>query len=126
MSATFIAVDLGASNGRVLAGLWDGERFTVDEVHRFPNGPVRLLGSLYWDAARLWTEILTGLSSHSAKGGQAIAGISVDSWGVDFGLLDSKGRLLGNPYHYRDARTNGMPERVFGRYRHQIEAVPSG
>ncbi|MDQ6758646.1 MAG: substrate-binding domain-containing protein [Acidobacteriota bacterium] len=113
MPATFLAVDLGASNGRVLAGHWDGARFALEEIHRFPNGPVRIMGSLFWDTARLWTEIQTGISLHSAKAGDTVAGISVDAWGVDFGLLDSRGRLIGNPYHYRDARTNGIPDRVF-------------
>ena len=113
MSATFLAIDLGASNGRVLAGQWDGARFTLEEIHRFGNGPVRLLGSLHWDTARLWTEIQAGISLYAAKPGGTVAGISVDAWGVDFGLLDSRGRLLGHPYHYRDPRTNGVPERVF-------------
>ncbi len=113
MSATFLAIDLGASNGRVLAGQWDGERFTLEEIHRFPNGPVRILGSLFWDTARLWSEIQAGIALHAAKGGGTLAGISVDAWGVDFGLLDSRGRLLGHPFHYRDARTNSVPERVF-------------
>ena len=113
MSATFLAVDLGASNGRVFAGQWDGTRFTLEELHRFPNGPVRILGSLFWDTARLWSEIQEGIARYAAKGDSTLAGISVDAWGVDFGLLDSRGRLLGAPYHYRDARTNGVPERVF-------------
>ena len=113
MSATFLAVDLGASNGRVLAGQWDGARFTLEEIHRFPNGPVRILGSLFWDTARLWTEIQAGIAMQAVKPGGTLAGISVDAWGVDFGLLDSRGRLLGHPYHYRDARTNGVPDRVF-------------
>lgn len=118
MSATFLAIDLGASNGRVLAGQWDGARFTLHELHRFPNGPVRIVGSLFWDTARLWAEIQAGISLHPTLTGSELAGVSVDAWGVDFGLLDSRGRLLGHPYHYRDARTNGVPERVF-------ESVPA-
>ena len=113
MSATFLAVDLGASNGRVLAGQWDGARFTLEEIHRFPNGPVHILGSLFWDTARLWSEIQAGISLHASKAGSTLAGISVDAWGVDFALLDGRGRLLGHPYHYRDSRTNGVPDRLF-------------
>ena len=115
MSATtnFLAVDLGASNGRVLLARWDGERFDLRELHRFDNGPTEVHGRLYWDALRLWTEIQTGMARYAAAYSDPPAGIGVDTWGVDFGLLDSAGRLLGNPVHYRDDRTNGMPEAVF-------------
>ena len=110
-AANFIAVDLGASSGRVLVGGWDGERFVLDELHRFSNGGVSVLGTLYWDVLRIWSEIEQGLAKYYARFGQAPAGISVDAWGVDFALLDPQGRLIGNPVHYRDARTGGMPER---------------
>ena len=115
MKATtnFLAVDLGASNGRVLRAGWDGERFDLQELHRFPNGPVDLLGRLYWDALGLWTEIQTGISRYAAEFSAPPAGIGVDTWGVDFALLDRAGHLLGNPVHYRDARTNDMPDIAF-------------
>lgn len=114
-TTNFLAVDLGASNGRVLAGLWDGERFQLEELHRFPNGPVRVAGHLHTDALRLWTEINIGLAAYTARYKTAPAGIGVDTWGVDYGLLDRAGNLLGNPYHYRDARTNGVPQKLYER-----------
>jgi rhamnulokinase len=109
----FIAIDLGASNGRVLLGRWDGARFDLHELHRFANGPVNVLGSLHWDVLQLWSEIKTGLARYAQQWNQPLAGIGLDTWGVDYALLDSAGRLLGNPYHYRDARTGGMVERAF-------------
>lgn len=109
-SASFLAVDLGASSGRVMECRWDGGQFDVQEVHRFPNGAVRLGSELHWDAPGIWAEIQTGLKKTKARQGRVPAGIGIDSWGVDYGLLDARDRLLGNPYHYRDARTNGLPE----------------
>ena len=111
-AARFLAVDLGASSGRVVAGDWDGSRFSLTELHRFWNGPVRALSRHYTDSLYLWTEIKKGL----ARAGEAApAGIAVDSWGVDYGLLDRAGRLVGNPVHYRDSRTDGVMEKVFTR-----------
>ena len=111
----FVAVDLGASSGRLMVGSWDGLRFELEELHRFANGGVSVRGSIEWDVLRLWSEILAGLTKFRARFGGTPAGIAVDAWGVDFGLLDRNGRLLGNPTCYRDARTNGMPEKVFAR-----------
>ncbi|WP_188188201.1 rhamnulokinase [Nonomuraea sp. SYSU D8015] len=106
MSRRFAAVDLGASSGRVmLADLSDGLELT--EAHRFPNGPVRVAGRLYWDILGLYREILTGL-----RAAGPVSSIGVDSWAVDYGLLDESGALLGNPVHYRDDRTRGVAERV--------------
>jgi rhamnulokinase len=106
MSRRFAAVDLGASSGRVmLADLSDGLRLT--EAHRFPNGPVRVAGRLYWDILGLYREILTGL-----RNAGPVSSIGVDSWAVDYGLLDESGALLGNPVHYRDDRTRGVAEHV--------------
>jgi len=115
MSATvnFVAADLGASNGRVLLGRWDGNRFALEELHRFPNGPVTVLGRMHWDTLALWTELKSGLARYAAQHVAPLSGIGLDTWGVDYGLLDASGRLLGNPVHYRDARTNGMMERAF-------------
>lgn len=118
LTVNFIAADLGASNGRVLLARWDGARFTLQELHRFPNGPVEAMGRLFWNALGLWSDILAGLARYAAQEQIPLAGIGVDTWGVDFALLDRAGRLLGNPVHYRDARNNGMPERAFA-------AVPS-
>lgn len=90
-----------------MLGRWDGARITLRELRRFPNGPVTVRGRLHWDVLRLWDEIRAGLS-----GSGPLAGVGVDSWGVDFALLDEAGELLGNPHHYRDHRTVGMPEEV--------------
>ena len=114
-SANFLAVDLGASSGRVLLGQWDGARFALRELHRFANGGVRVQESVHWDVLRLWQELKDGLARYAAEFDAPLAGIGVDAWGVDFALLDRAGHLLGNPYHYRDARTAGVPERVFAR-----------
>ena len=110
--ANFIAIDLGASGGRVLLGKFDGERFGLEELHRFPNGPVNVLGRLYWNVLGLWQEVKTGLRRYAETYQEPLAGISVDTWGVDFALLDETGSLLGQPYHYRDARTDGQVEQV--------------
>ena len=111
----FVAVDLGASSGRLMVGHWDGRRFSLDELHRFPNGGVNLHGCIYWDALRIWSEIQNGLTKYRSRFADPPAGIAVDAWGVDFALLDSRGRLLDNPSHYRDPRTNGIPQRLFQR-----------
>ena len=83
----FVAVDLGASSGRLMVGAWDGRRFALEELHRFANGGVNVRGSVEWDVLRLWSEIQTGLTKYKARFGDAPAGIAVDAWGVDFGLL---------------------------------------
>jgi len=110
----FLAVDLGASSGRVMDCRWDGTRFSLHEVHRFPNGGLRLGAGLHWDAQRLWTEIQNGLKQCQALGGPAPAAIGIDAWGVDYCLLDAEDQPLGNPYHYRDARTHGIPDALHG------------
>lgn len=117
MSATarFLAVDLGAESGRVILADFDGESVgPLEEMHRFPNGPVRMAGKLHWDALRIMAEVKKGLArSARAPGGLESAG--VDSWAVDFGLLDRDGALVSNPVHYRDARTEGMVELALHR-----------
>ncbi|HET9494629.1 MAG TPA: FGGY family carbohydrate kinase, partial [Chloroflexia bacterium] len=112
-TGNYIAIDLGASTGRVLLGRWDGARFDLQELHRFPNDPVTVMGSLHWDVLRLWAEIKQGLARYTARSDEQLDGIGLATWGVDFALLDRAGRLLGNPYHYRDSRTNGMMEQAF-------------
>ncbi len=114
MSANrYIAVDLGAESGRVVVGHLDEQGLQLEEVHRFRNGPVRLMGSLYWDVLRLWGEIKLGLSRAAQAYGESLSSIGLDAWGVDYGLLAADDTLLGNPYHYRDARTDGMMEGAF-------------
>lgn len=114
-AAEFIAVDLGASGGRVMAGRYDSRHFLLREVHRFPNAGVAAAGSLYWDVLGLWSQMLTGFAKYHAACHESPAGIGIDAWGVDFALLDSSGKLLGNPLHYRDARTEGLVQKVFAR-----------
>ncbi|HEX8551864.1 MAG TPA: rhamnulokinase family protein [Abditibacteriaceae bacterium] len=100
-SQTYAAIDIGAESGRVIAGRFDGSTLQLEEIHRFGNIPSRANGTLYWDALRLWNDIQDGLTKLDGP----IAGIGADTWGVDFGLLDERDELLGNPVHYRDART---------------------
>jgi sugar (pentulose or hexulose) kinase len=111
-SVSFVAVDLGASSGRVMDCRWDGQRFQLDELHRFANGGVRIGAGLHWDVLRIWAEIQNGLKKFRAVHDELPAGIAIDAWGVDFALLDERDRLLGNPHHYRDSRTNGVPAAV--------------
>jgi rhamnulokinase len=111
--AAVAAVDLGASGGRVMVGAVGPGRLDLHEVHRFPNIPVTVLGVLQWDVLRLYADVLAGL--RSAGGSFELASIGIDSWGVDYGLLDETGALLGNPVHYRDARTVGAVEKVLGK-----------
>ncbi len=110
-----LAFDFGASNGRAVLGKFDGCVVELTEVHRFPNDPVELVGSFHWDILRLFHEIKQGLVKCSKYHTKDVHGIGIDTWGVDFGLLDGDGKLLGNPYHYRDNRTEGMMEVAFGR-----------
>src|SRR6266567_6187819 len=96
-----LAFDLGAESGRAVRGAFDGARLMMEEVHRFPNEPVRVPDGLYWDALRLFHEIQSGLRKAGQEPG-GITSVGVDTWGVDFALLDRDGVLLGNPVHYRD------------------------
>lgn len=105
------AVDLGASSGRVMACEVSRTGIELTEVHRFPNGPVRLRDTLHWDVLGLYRGVLDGL----AKAGPVEA-VGIDSWAVDYGLLDASGALLGNPVHYRDSRTDGVAARVPDSY----------
>jgi len=114
----FLALDLGAESGRAMLGRLADGRLDLSEVHRFANGPVRVPGkaghvSLHWDALHLWNQIQQGIALAWRSG--PLAGIGVDTWGVDFGLLNHQGRLIGNPYHYRDSRTDGMLAEAFRR-----------
>jgi sugar (pentulose or hexulose) kinase len=106
-----LALDLGAESGRGMVGSFDGERLELSESNRFSNSPVRLGGTLHWDFLRLFADVLAAIRRASAAG--SLASIGLDTWGVDFGLLDRRGRLLANPVHYRDGRTEGIVERLF-------------
>jgi rhamnulokinase len=111
----FLAVDLGASSGRILLARWDGARFELQELHRFGNGPISIHGHLYWDVLQLWNEVKVGLARFASQFDEPLAAMGVDTWGVDFALLDRSGQLLGNPSHYRDSRTDGMVDLAFRR-----------
>jgi rhamnulokinase len=108
----YLAIDLGAESGRVMAGLWNGKTIRLEEVHRFPNGPVHLAGSIRWDVLRLWAEIQHGLALAAKKYTGSIISVGADTWGVDFVLLTRQGEMLGHPFHYRDYRTNGVMEKA--------------
>lgn len=109
----FLAFDFGASSGRAMLAKFDGEKITLEEKHRFSNDPVMVNGSLYWDVLRLFHEIKQGILKCANSGDRDIDCIGIDTWGVDYGLLDKNGKLLGNPYHYRDTRTDGMYDEAF-------------
>lgn len=103
----YIAVDLGAESGRVMLATLEHERFSIRQMHRFANGPVNEGGSLRWDVDALMREITFGVKAAASEAG-TVAGLGLDTWGVDFGLMDANGQLLEKPYHYRDGRTDGM------------------
>jgi rhamnulokinase len=106
-ASTVVAVDLGAESGRVLRCRFDGERVELAEVHRFPNGATEVDGHLRWDVERLWAGIREGLL-RAADGVDRVDSVGVDTWGIDYGLLDADGMLLDQPVSHRDARTNGL------------------
>ena len=114
MSKKILAFDFGGSSGRAMVGEYDEQEkcIHVEEVHRFTNDTVLVNGHMYWDILRLFFEVKAGIAKALKFAGH-IDAIGIDTWGVDFGLLDERGELLGNPVHYRDERTVGMPEEVF-------------
>jgi rhamnulokinase len=115
-SKNYLAFDLGASSGRAVIGRFNGSTIDLEEIHRFPNGAVELPGGLYWDAVSLYAEILTGLRKAGSTSG-GITSTGLDTWGVDFALLDASGELIGTPHCYRDPRVDGLMDVAF-------EAVP--
>src|ERR671919_788304 len=118
----FAAIDLGAESGRVVLGRLHGERASLEVVHRFPNGPVRLPDGLRWNLLALFREALEGL--RRVAGETRLSGVGVDAWGVDYALLDERCRILGLPFHYRDRRTDGMIARAHARVpREELYAV---
>lgn len=108
--AVFAAVDLGATSGRVITGLVGPGKLELAEAHRFANTPVRLPDGLRWDVLALYQGMLDGLRAVGRTG--PVASIGIDTWAVDYGLLDGDGALLGLPFHYRDARNSGAAERL--------------
>jgi rhamnulokinase len=114
-----LAIDIGAESGRAMLATLAGKVLSLTEVHRFANGPVRLPDGIHWDVLRLWADIKDGISAGVAASERAarkkLDGVGLDAWGVDFALLDRQGALLGNPFHYRDARTDGMLVELFKR-----------
>lgn len=113
MTVRVAAADLGAASGRVMLGRVGAGELAVTEAHRFDNRPVRVNGTLHWDILALYQGVLDGLRAAGASG--VVDGIGIDSWAVDYGLLDEHGALLGNPVHYRDARTDGIMARLSDR-----------
>lgn len=109
-SRNYLAIDLGAESGRAIVGSLDGDKLTLTENHRFANGPVQLNDGLHWDVLRLWSDIKEGIGK--SKG---VESIGLDTWAIDFALLDKNNSLLSNPFHYRDVRTDGMIEEAFKR-----------
>ena len=100
----YVAFDFGASNGRGILGRFDGARLSIHELNRFPNEYVRVGDEYYWDILHLYTGMKKGLAAYAKEYGGTLSGIGIDTWGVDFGLIDAQGRLLGNPRSYRDPR----------------------
>ena len=123
----FLACDLGAESGRTVLGSLEDGRLTLEEISRFPNEPVEVNQTLYWDVLSLYNHLLKGLREYQGRFGAEIDGIGIDTWGVDFGLLAKNGDLLQNPIHYRDRRTQGMIEeassRIAPRYLFQLTGM---
>ena len=112
---TYLAVDLGAESGRIMAGRFDGQHVSLHEIHRFSNGPVRLGGTLRWNLIGLWTEIQNGLREAGTRYGTSVSSVGVDTWGVDFVLMNRNDEILGQPWNYRDSRTDGMMAKAMQR-----------
>ncbi len=113
------AVDLGAESGRVILARFDGRSLDLQEVHRFPNRPVMLHGHRFWNMLSLWDEVLAGLRKARRLAG-SLDSIGVDTWGIDYGLVDTSGFLLSQPFQYRDHRTDGVMEQVFARVPREV------
>jgi rhamnulokinase len=113
-SAAYAAVDLGAESGRVIVGRLQGSFVSLEPVHRFPNTPVTLPDGLHWNLVELFEQVLLGIAAAAASAGE-LQGIGVDAWGLDYALFDAERRMLGVPFHYRDARTDGAIARAHAR-----------
>jgi rhamnulokinase len=119
------AVDLGAESGRVILARFDGRQVTLEEVHRFANRPVLIHGHRFWNILSLWNETLAGLRKARLLAG-ALDSIGVDTWAVDYGLVDTRGLLLSQPFQYRDSRTDGVMERVWTRIPREVLYARTG
>jgi rhamnulokinase len=108
----YLAFDLGAESGRAVVGTLADGRLALEEIHRFANEPIEVCDTLHWDILALYGHVLKGMREYARRYGNEVAGIGLDTWGVDFGLLGRDGKLLQNPVHYRDRRTEGMVERA--------------
>ncbi len=115
MKKSYLAVDLGASSGRTIVGTLENGKLSLKEMNRFWNGPTEIGGTFYWDFVHLFRSIQEGIALAKKEYGDALVSMGIDTWGVDSGLLDSDGKLLGNLVHYRDDRTEGMFGKVFER-----------
>jgi rhamnulokinase len=114
VARTAAAIDLGAESGRVMLAYFDGQDLRMEEVHRFPNRPVLVRGHRFWNILDLWDETLAGLRKARQEAG-TLESVGIDTWGVDYGLVNAQGLLCGQPFHYRDHRTDGVMERIFAR-----------
>ena len=112
MNDTYLAIDFGGGSGRVIAGQIRDKRLEMKEIHRFPNRQIKLGGHVHWDFLSLFEEMKAGIRKAVGQG-LRVRSIGIDTWGVDFGLIDRAGSLLGNPQCYRDPCTEGMPEAFF-------------
>ena len=110
---SYLAIDMGASSGRHVLGHFDGQKIELEEVYRYANGPVEMNGSYFWNLPGLWSDVRRGLMAAGERYGAAVESVGVDTWGVDFAFLDRNGQLLGNPFCYRDPRTDGIMEKAF-------------
>ena len=108
----FLAFDLGAESGRAVVGTLKDGCLSIEEVSRFPNEPVQVHNTLYWDVLGLYNQVLKGLREFARRYADSVEGVGIDTWAVDFGLLDREGKLLQNPVHYRDHRTDGVVEEM--------------
>ena len=111
-ASTYLAMDYGAGSGRAIIGKIDN-KITLEEIHRFPNKQIKIMGHYHWDILALFDELKKSLNEAKHLGYQQLSGIGVETWGVDFGLIGKDNVLLGNPVTYRDSRTDGMMEKAF-------------
>lgn len=115
MEKVYLAVDLGAGSGRVMAAVFDGKKIVLDEISRFDNSPVDMPDGLHWNITNLCKNMYDGIYAADRKYGKKIVSVGIDTWGVDYALIDKNGQLLGLPFIYRDARTSGCMEKVFAK-----------
>ncbi len=111
----FLAVDLGAGSGRIMAAIYNGSNLTLEEVSRWASEPVKIGEAFHWEVNNIFANIVEGLRKAKSIYGNAIVSLGIDTWGVDYGLLDKDGKLLNLPYIYRDTRTDGMMDSVFNK-----------